>query len=112
MDERTRVRAPRSKKKKARKRPPPRRKKFGSAKQEASEAISGIQSVEDGRLQQYLELLQNLYVSFHRGVSRLCGERGIAEIARAEERVRLKEPGFNPGMLTPGNALLVLDLIE
>jgi hypothetical protein len=100
------------KKKKIRKHPKPGRKKFGSPKPESVESIGETQPVDDGRLRQYLDLLQNLHSSFQRGASRICGERVMMATASAGARVRQKEPGFDPATLTQENALLVLDLIE
>jgi hypothetical protein len=112
MNKRTRGRARALKRKKTRKRPETVLKESGSPKPESAEADGENQTVEDVRLRQYLDLLQNLYSSFHRGASRICGDRAMAAIALAIERVRLKEQGFNPETLTQESALLVLDLIE
>jgi hypothetical protein len=66
----------------------------------------------DSSREQYLLLLEGLFVSFREQAGRSFGQKGPEMISRAEETLRSRSPDFALDFSDPAAALSVLDLIE
>lgn len=60
---------------------------------------------------EFVKLFSELYFSFSE-LAAECFDGKLKIIAEAEDKVRARCPEFDPGSLTPGSALLVLDVVE